>query len=115
MHFKSTTPEELFNNKLNAEEYGKALQLARAYNLDTDLVYQKQWRSRKMTKATINDNLVSTITKTDQTILLVVSSAGTRFIFSCRAKSKSGLGYCMSALSGCRQILTMSNISLALA
>jgi hypothetical protein len=60
LHFKSTTPEELFNSKLNAEEYGEALQLAKAYNLDTDLVYQKQWRSKPMTKATTNDYLVRT-------------------------------------------------------
>ena len=61
LHFKSTTPEELFNSKLYAEEYGEALQLAKRYNLDADLVYQKQWRSKPMTKATINDYLVNTL------------------------------------------------------
>ena len=58
LHFKSTTPEELFQSKLNAEEYGEALQLARSYKLDTDLVYQKQWRSKPIAKSTINDYLV---------------------------------------------------------
>ncbi len=57
LHFKSTTPEELFERKLNSEEYGEALQLAKSYNLDTDLVYQKQWRSKPITKATIMDYL----------------------------------------------------------
>ncbi len=57
MHFKSTTPEELFERKLNSEEYGEALQLAKSYKLDTDLVYQKQWRSKPITKATIMDYL----------------------------------------------------------
>lgn len=57
MHFKSTTPEELFIRKLNAEEYGEALQLAKAYKLDTDLVYQKQWKIKPISKSTILDYL----------------------------------------------------------
>ena len=57
LHFIPTTPEELFQSKLTAEEYGEALQLAKKYDLDTDLVYQKQWRSKKMSKSTINDYL----------------------------------------------------------
>ncbi len=57
LHFLSTTPEELFQSKLNAEEYGEALQLAKRYELDADLVYQKQWRSKPMKKSTINDYL----------------------------------------------------------
>jgi len=57
MHFKSTTPEELFRRKLIAEEYGEALQLAKSYKLDTDLVYQRQWRSKPITKSTIIDYL----------------------------------------------------------
>ncbi len=58
MQIKSTTPEELFQRKLNLEEYGEALQLAHAYKLDSDLVYQKQWRSKPITESTINDYLV---------------------------------------------------------
>jgi hypothetical protein len=58
MHFKSTTPEELFESKLHSEEYGEALQLAKSYKLDTDLVYQKQWRSKPISKSTIIDYLV---------------------------------------------------------
>ena len=58
LHSKSTTPDELFQSKVDAEEYGEALQLAKSYNLDTDLVYQKQWRSKPMTKSTIIDYLV---------------------------------------------------------
>ncbi len=57
LHFKSTTPEELFKSKLNSEEYGEALQLAKSYKLDTDLVYQKQWRSKPISKNTIVDYL----------------------------------------------------------
>lgn len=55
---KSTTPAELFERKLNAEEYGEALQLANTYNLDSDRVYLKQWNSKPITKSTINDYLV---------------------------------------------------------
>lgn len=57
LHFLPTTPEELFQSKLNGEEYGEALQLAKRYDLDTDLVYQKQWRSKTMNKSSINDYL----------------------------------------------------------
>lgn len=72
---KSTTPEELYARKvfidnwfnavtsicflqIDNEEYGEALQLARAYRLDCDLVYQRQWRSQKVSVATIHDYLV---------------------------------------------------------
>lgn len=58
LHIKSTTPEELFERKLNLGEYGEALLLAKAYGLDTDLVYQKQWRSSQITKSSILDYLV---------------------------------------------------------
>ncbi|CAB1339734.1 unnamed protein product, partial [Coregonus sp. 'balchen'] len=41
---RSTTPEELYQRKIDNEEYGEALSLAQAYGLDSDLVYQRQWR-----------------------------------------------------------------------
>jgi len=44
--------------QIDNEEYGEALQLARAYGLDCDLVYQRQWRSQKVSVATIHDYLV---------------------------------------------------------
>jgi hypothetical protein len=58
VHIKSTTPAELFERKLESEEYGEALQLAKTYNLDSDLVYKKQWQSKPITKSTILDYLV---------------------------------------------------------
>jgi hypothetical protein len=58
LHIKSTTPAELFERKLSLEEYGEALALAKAYDLDTDLVYQKQWRTKPITRSTILDYLV---------------------------------------------------------
>lgn len=57
LHMKSTTPSELFERKLQAEEYGEALILARSYKLDTDLVYQKQWHSHAISETTIKDYL----------------------------------------------------------
>nr|XP_042904334.1 neuroblastoma-amplified sequence [Parasteatoda tepidariorum] len=54
---KSTTPEELYVRKINNEEYGEALALAQTYNLDTDLVYQRQWRKMPATVETIHDYL----------------------------------------------------------
>ncbi|KAL3866901.1 hypothetical protein ACJMK2_044151 [Sinanodonta woodiana] len=54
---KSTTPEELFARKINNEEYGEALALAKAYGLDSDLVYQRQWKKSPVSKASIQDYL----------------------------------------------------------
>ncbi|XP_067139001.1 NBAS subunit of NRZ tethering complex-like [Centruroides vittatus] len=59
---KSTTPEELYSRKIDNEEYGEALALAKAYNLDCDLVYQRQWRKTPVSVASIQDYL-SKITK----------------------------------------------------
>ena len=55
--FKRTTPEELYLWKLDAEEYGEALALARCYGLDCDLVYQRQWRNTSATIPAIHDYL----------------------------------------------------------
>ena len=46
--------------QIDNEEYGDALQLARTYQLDCDLVYQRQWITSPISKATIEDYLVST-------------------------------------------------------
>ncbi|XP_063884338.1 NBAS subunit of NRZ tethering complex-like isoform X2 [Scylla paramamosain] len=54
---KSTTPEELFSRKIENEEYGEALALARSYGLDCDRVYQQQWRRSPVTVASIQDYL----------------------------------------------------------
>ncbi|XP_069137324.1 NBAS subunit of NRZ tethering complex-like [Argopecten irradians] len=57
VHLKSTTPEELYTRKIELEEYGVALGLAKAYNLDSDKVYQRQWRKSEVSKASIQDYL----------------------------------------------------------
>ncbi|XP_028997310.1 NBAS subunit of NRZ tethering complex isoform X2 [Betta splendens] len=54
---RSTTPEELYQRKIDNEEYGEALSLAQAYNLDSDLVYQRQWRKSTVSHASIQDYL----------------------------------------------------------
>ncbi|KAG1649688.1 Neuroblastoma-amplified sequence [Nymphon striatum] len=59
---KSTTPEELYAHKIDCEEYGEALSLARDYGLDCDLVYQRQWRKSVASVSSIQDYL-SKITK----------------------------------------------------
>ena len=43
--------------QIDAEEYGEALALAQAYGLDSDLVYQRQWRKSPVSLATIQDYL----------------------------------------------------------
>ncbi|TNN50126.1 Neuroblastoma-amplified sequence [Liparis tanakae] len=42
---------------IDNEEYGEALSLAQAYNLDSDLVYQRQWRKSTVSIASIQDYL----------------------------------------------------------
>ena len=48
----------VINIKIDHEEYGEALVLAKLYHLDSDLVYQRQWRKSDVTLATIHDYLV---------------------------------------------------------
>ncbi|XP_074051180.1 NBAS subunit of NRZ tethering complex isoform X1 [Macrotis lagotis] len=54
---RSTTPEELYQRKIENEEYHEALSLAQTYGLDTDLVYQRQWRKSTVNIASIQDYL----------------------------------------------------------
>ncbi|XP_023558187.1 neuroblastoma-amplified sequence isoform X2 [Octodon degus] len=54
---RSTTPEELFQRKIESEEYEEALSLAHTYGLDTDLVYQRQWRKSAVNIASIQNYL----------------------------------------------------------
>ncbi|XP_055491305.1 NBAS subunit of NRZ tethering complex [Leucoraja erinacea] len=54
---RSTTPEELYQRKIDSEEYGEALALAQTYDLDSDLVYQRQWRKSPVNIASIQDYL----------------------------------------------------------
>uniref|UniRef100_A0A8C0W816 Neuroblastoma-amplified sequence n=1 Tax=Castor canadensis TaxID=51338 RepID=A0A8C0W816_CASCN len=54
---RSTTPEELYQRKIESEEYEEALSLAHTYALDTDLVYQRQWRKSAVNIASIQNYL----------------------------------------------------------
>uniref|UniRef100_A0A8C1T3G6 NBAS subunit of NRZ tethering complex n=1 Tax=Cyprinus carpio TaxID=7962 RepID=A0A8C1T3G6_CYPCA len=44
-------------SQIDNEEYGEALSLAQAYGLDSDLVYQRQWRKSTVSIASIQDYL----------------------------------------------------------
>ncbi|GAA6068431.1 NBAS subunit of NRZ tethering complex isoform X1 [Tachysurus ichikawai] len=57
LSLRSTTPEELYLRKIDNEEYGEALSLAHVYGLDSDLVYQRQWRKSSVSIASIQDYL----------------------------------------------------------
>ncbi|CAG7816117.1 unnamed protein product [Allacma fusca] len=59
---RSITPLELFHRKIDAEEYGEALDLAKIYNLDSDLVFQRRWTKTPVTVRSIKDFLAK-ITK----------------------------------------------------
>uniref|UniRef100_H0WZ37 NBAS subunit of NRZ tethering complex n=1 Tax=Otolemur garnettii TaxID=30611 RepID=H0WZ37_OTOGA len=54
---RSTTPEELYQRKIENEDYEEALSLAQTYGLDTDLVYQRQWRKSAVNVASIQNYL----------------------------------------------------------
>ena len=54
---KTTTPLELYRTKIDKEEYGEALELARHYSLDTDEVYQRQWMKSNASTNAILDYL----------------------------------------------------------
>ncbi|XP_060808469.1 NBAS subunit of NRZ tethering complex [Amyelois transitella] len=54
---KSTTPEELFSRKIESGNYTEALALAEAFNLDSDLVYQQQWRRTPVSSEAIEKYL----------------------------------------------------------
>lgn len=48
----------MFCLKIESEEYEEALSLAHTYGLDTDLVYQRQWRKSAVNVASIQNYLV---------------------------------------------------------
>ncbi|XP_041464544.1 neuroblastoma-amplified sequence-like [Lytechinus variegatus] len=62
LSIQKTTPDELFLRKIQNEEYGEALALSQRFGLDSDLVYQTQWRKSRVSLASIQDYL-SKITK----------------------------------------------------
>ncbi|XP_026319557.1 neuroblastoma-amplified sequence-like [Hyposmocoma kahamanoa] len=54
---KSTTPDELFSRKIESGNYAEALALADTFNLDSDLVYQQQWRKNPVSTEAIQKYL----------------------------------------------------------
>ncbi|KAL4713846.1 hypothetical protein ACJJTC_015500, partial [Scirpophaga incertulas] len=54
---RSTTPADLFNRKIESGHYKEALTLAETYNLDSDLVYQQQWRKNTVSTEAIEKYL----------------------------------------------------------
>ncbi|XP_037298727.1 neuroblastoma-amplified sequence isoform X2 [Manduca sexta] len=54
---KSTTPTELFSRKIESGNYSEALTLAERFNLDSDLVYQQQWRKNPVSTEAIQKYL----------------------------------------------------------
>ncbi|KAL0901958.1 hypothetical protein ABMA27_007101 [Loxostege sticticalis] len=59
---KSTTPTELFSRKIESGNYSEALTLAETFNLDSDLVYQQQWRKNPVSTDAI-EKYLSKVTK----------------------------------------------------
>ncbi|CAH2102970.1 unnamed protein product [Euphydryas editha] len=54
---RSTTPAELFSRKIESGKYTEALTLARTFDLDSDLVYQQQWRKNPVSTEAIQNYL----------------------------------------------------------
>ncbi|CAH0724513.1 unnamed protein product, partial [Brenthis ino] len=59
---KSTTPTELFSRKIESGSYVEALALAARFALDSDLVYQQQWRKNPVSSDAIH-NYLSKVSK----------------------------------------------------
>uniref|UniRef100_A0A8C2EEM5 NBAS subunit of NRZ tethering complex n=1 Tax=Cyprinus carpio TaxID=7962 RepID=A0A8C2EEM5_CYPCA len=55
---RSTTQVELYQRKIDNKEYGEAFNFAQAYGLDSDLVYQRQWRKSTVSITSNQDYLV---------------------------------------------------------
>ncbi|XP_063549140.1 NBAS subunit of NRZ tethering complex-like [Cydia strobilella] len=54
---RSTTPQELFSRKIESGNYTEALALAKEFGLDSDLVYQQQWRKNAVSTDAIQKYL----------------------------------------------------------
>ncbi|XP_063617124.1 NBAS subunit of NRZ tethering complex-like [Cydia splendana] len=54
---RSTTPQELFSRKIESGNYTEALALAEEFALDSDLVYQQQWRKNTVSTDAIQKYL----------------------------------------------------------
>ncbi|KAI8438011.1 hypothetical protein MSG28_010669, partial [Choristoneura fumiferana] len=54
---RSTTPEDLFSRKIESGNYAEALSLAETFSLDSDLVYQQQWRKNPVSTDAIQKYL----------------------------------------------------------
>ncbi|KAJ8735252.1 hypothetical protein PYW07_006872 [Mythimna separata] len=59
---KSTTPTDLFSRKIESGHYSEALALADTFGLDSDLVYQQQWRKNPVSTDAIQ-NYLSKVSK----------------------------------------------------
>ncbi len=57
LYFQSTSPEELFSKKIEDEEYGEAIDIARLFNLNCDRVYVQQWRLSDLSTHSVKDYL----------------------------------------------------------
>ncbi|XP_015789633.1 neuroblastoma-amplified sequence-like [Tetranychus urticae] len=51
--FRSSTPQEKFDELLDNEEYEEALKIAKRHNLNADPVYKKKWTKSRITTDTI--------------------------------------------------------------
>ncbi|GAM23540.1 hypothetical protein SAMD00019534_067150 [Acytostelium subglobosum LB1] len=57
IRFQSTTPEELFLDKVALKEYKNAIIIAELYGLDKDLVHQKRWSKAVVSNESIRSYL----------------------------------------------------------
>ncbi|CAK9290554.1 unnamed protein product [Gordionus sp. m RMFG-2023] len=69
---ESTTPQDLFERKIDKKEFAEALALANEYGLDKDRVYQSQWLSSRKAKQDVDKYLDKISDKSwviDQTLI----------------------------------------------
>ncbi|KAI1317576.1 hypothetical protein EDD11_008146 [Mortierella claussenii] len=83
-------PEVLMYRKLEAREYTSALAIATTYDLDTDTVYQYQWRQLKVVDAEVTSTLLEKISD-KQWVLASCIDAATEDTESIRLLLEYGL------------------------
>ncbi|KAF9179252.1 hypothetical protein BGZ50_007128 [Haplosporangium sp. Z 11] len=68
-------PEELLYRKLEAKDYSSALALASTYELDTNIIYQYQWRRLTRVNAELIATLLDKITDKEWVLASCINSA----------------------------------------
>ncbi len=98
LYFQSTSPEELFQKKIDDEEYGEAVILARHFGLDCDRVYVRQWKGSDHSQVAAQDYLSKVVDPA--TVLRECATTVPATAEACRALLSFGLARAEVELAG---------------